>query len=199
MTEQSRTFNSARWQRLESPERLARLDPPAIVGRLGLHPGAHVADLGCGTGVFTLRLAEAVGEHGRVFALDSSEEMLRIVGSRNLPPWVRTMHVDLSHPLPLPEGSLDGCLIAFVLHEVTPHEDLVRQMFHLLRHGGTVAVLEWRDDATGPGGPEAAHRIGAATLETMLTAQGFENPRVEWQSDREYLMLATRPDPTAHR
>lgn len=195
MTEQSRTFDSAHWQRLESPERLARLDPPGMVGRLGLPHGAHVADLGSGTGVFTVELAKAVGETGRVFALDSSEEMVRIAGTRNLPPWVRVMHVDLSHELPLPEGSLDCCLIAFVLHEVTPHEAFVRQMFHVLKHGGTVAVLEWRDDATGPGGPEAAHRIGTKTLESLLTAQGFENPHVAWQSDREYLMLSTRPDP----
>jgi len=195
MTEQSRTFDSARWQRLESPERLARLDPPGMIARLGLHHGAHVADLGSGTGVFTVELAEAVGETGRVFALDGSEEMLQVAGTRNLPAWVRVMHVDLSHALPLPEGSLDCCLMAFVLHEVMPHENVVRQMFHLLRHGGTVAVLEWRDDASGPGGPEAAHRIGAETLTAMLTAQGFENPHVEWQSDREYLMLATRPDP----
>lgn len=194
MAEQSRTFDTTRWQRLESPERLARLDPPAMIARLGIREGAHVADLGSGTGVFTIELARAVGPTGRVFALDGSEEMVAVAGTKALPPWVRVMHADLSHPLPLPEGSLDCCLIAFVLHEVTPHAGLIAQMHHLLRHGGTVAVLEWRDDATGPGGPEAAHRIGAKALAEMLVAAGFANPTVAWQSDREYLMLATRPD-----
>lgn len=194
MAQTPRPFDAANWQRLETPERMARLDPPAMIARLDLREGAHVADFGSGTGVFTLELAKAVGPTGRVFALDGSPEMLQVLGTKGLPAWVRTMQADLGHDLPLPEGSLDACLMALVLHEVTPHADVLARMHHHLRHGGTVAIVEWRDDATGPGGPEAAHRIGADALRGMLTAAGFENPHVAWQSDREYLMLATRPD-----
>lgn len=188
-------FDTTKWQRMESPERLARLDPPAMIARLGLPHGAHVADLGSGTGIFTVELAEAVGPTGRVFALDQSEEMLRIAGSKELPPWVRVMHVDLHHDLPLPEGSLDCCFIAFVLHEIAPPEHMVAQMHHVLRHGGKVAVLEFREDGPEGAGPPKPRRIGAEKLADMLAAQGFESPEVLWQNDREYLLVATRPDP----
>ncbi|MGI8689499.1 MAG: class I SAM-dependent methyltransferase [Thermomicrobiales bacterium] len=190
-------FDTSKWQRMESPERLARLDPPAMIGRLGLRHGMHVADLGCGTGLFTLELAKAVGETGRVFALDQSEEMLRVAGSKNLPPTVRVMHVDLHHDLPLPEGSLDCCFISFVLHEISPPEHMIAQMHHVLRHGGIVAVLEFREDAPEGNGPPKPRRIGVEKLTDMLAAQGFASPEVHWQSDREYLMVATRPDPAA--
>jgi ubiquinone/menaquinone biosynthesis C-methylase UbiE len=190
-------FDTTKWQRMESPERLERLDPPAMIGRLGLHHGMHVADLGCGTGLFTVELAKAVGAAGRVFALDQSEEMLRVAGSKNLPPTVRVMHVDLHHDLPLPEGSLDCCFISFVLHEISPPEHMIAQMHHVLRHGGIVAVLEFRADAPEGAGPPKPRRIGAEKLTGMLAAQGFESPEVRWQSDREYLMIATRPDPAA--
>ncbi len=190
--DRSHVFDTTKWERLESPERMARLNPPEMIARLGLHPGMHVADLGSGTGVFTVELAKAVGPTGRVFALDGSEEMIRVAGSKNLPPTVRVMHVDLSHDLPMPEGSLDCCLIAFVLHEIEPPAHMVAQMFHVLRHGGSVAVIEFKDESTQ--GPPAARRIGIGTLTAMLTAQGFENPAVVWESDREYLMIATRPD-----
>lgn len=190
-------FDTTQWQRMESPERVARLDPPAMIGRLGLHHGMHVADLGCGTGLFTVELAKAVGPTGRVFALDQSDEMLRIAGSRELPAWVRVMHVDLHHDLPLPEGSLDCCFIAFVLHEIAPPEQMIAQMHHVLRHGGTVAVLEFRDDAPEGSGPPKPRRIGAEQLTEMLAAQGFEASEVLWQSDREYLLVAARPDPAA--
>lgn len=193
--EHGHIFDPTNWQRLESSERMERLNPPEMIGRLGLHPGAHVADLGSGTGVFTVELARAVGPTGRVFALDRSPEMLQVAGSKELPPTVRVMQVDLSHDLPLPEGGLDCCLIAFVLHEIEPPEHMVAQMFHVLKHGGTVAVLEWRDDAPEGHGPSKARRIGETKLADMLRAGGFESPTVAWQNDREYLTLATRPDP----
>lgn len=190
-------FDTTKWQRMESPERLARLDPPAMIGRLGLRHGMHVADLGCGTGLFTLELAKAVGETGRVFALDQSEEMLRVAGSKNLPPTVRVMHVDLHHDLPLPEGSLDCCFISFVLHEISPPEHMIAQMHHVLRHGGIVAILEFRDDAPEGNGPPKPRRIGVEKLTEMLATQGFDAPEVRWQDDHAYLMIATRPDPAA--
>ncbi len=190
-------FDTTKWQRMESPERLARLDPPTMIERLGLRHGMHVADLGCGTGLFTLELANAVGETGRVFALDQSEEMLRVAGSKNLPPTVRVMHVDLHHDLPLPEGSLDCCFISFVLHEISPPEHMIAQMHHVLRHGGIVAILEFREDAPEGKGPPKPRRIGVEKLTDMLAAQGFASSEVRWQNDREYLMVATRPDPAA--
>lgn len=193
MAERSHIFDTTKWQRLESPERLARLEPSVMVGRLGLHEGAHVADLGSGSGIFTVELAKAVGPTGRIFALDRSPEMLEAAGTKALPPWVRVMQADLNHDLPLPDGSLDCCFMAFVLHELAPPAALA-QMHRLVRGGGVVAVLEWRDDTTVSGGPDAAHRIGTAALTDLLTTAGFENATVPWQSDREYLMLATRPE-----
>ena len=196
--DRSHVFDTTKWERMESPDRLARLDPPAMIARLGLQPGMHVADLGAGTGIFTVELAKAVGPTGRVFALDRSEEMLRVAGSKNLAPWVRVMHVDLHHDLPMPEGSLDCCFIAFVLHEIEPPGHMVTQMHHLLRHGGTVAVLEFRDDAPESlGGPPKPRRIGESRLSDMLGAQGFEDARTLWQDDHAYLMVATRPDPAS--
>jgi len=188
-------FDTAKWQRMESPERVARLDPPAMIDRLGLHHGMHVADLGSGTGLFTIELARAVGPTGSVFALDQSEEMLQAIALKELPPTVRVMHVDLHHDLPLPEGSLDCCFISFVLHEISPPGHMIAQMHHVLRHGGIVAVLEFREDAPEGNGPPKPRRIGVEKLTEMLTARGFESAEVRWQNDREYLLVATRPDP----
>jgi SAM-dependent methyltransferase len=47
-----------------------------LLGRLGLTGGESVLEIGCGTGALTLPLAAAVGEHGRVVAVDISEPML---------------------------------------------------------------------------------------------------------------------------
>jgi SAM-dependent methyltransferase len=47
-----------------------------LLAHLGLNGGENVLEIGCGTGALTLPLAEAVGEHGRIVAIDISEPML---------------------------------------------------------------------------------------------------------------------------
>jgi SAM-dependent methyltransferase len=63
-------------QKLDDPERKKSLPVDVVVSRLGLHPGARVADVGAGTGYFAIPMAHAVGSRGRVFAVDVQPEML---------------------------------------------------------------------------------------------------------------------------
>ena len=53
-----------------------------LLARLGLAGGESVLEIGCGTGALTLPLAAAVGEHGRVVAIDISEPMLGLARQR---------------------------------------------------------------------------------------------------------------------
>src|SRR6516225_8552956 len=71
------TVAGPRW--VSSPgfrERRNRESLALLLGRLGLNGGENVLEIGCGTGALTLPLAAAVGEHGRVVAVDISEPML---------------------------------------------------------------------------------------------------------------------------
>lgn len=54
----------------DDPARDAWQKPEKVIRFLGVRPGQSVADLGAGTGYFTVRLARAVGPHGKVFAVD---------------------------------------------------------------------------------------------------------------------------------
>jgi protein-L-isoaspartate O-methyltransferase len=55
-----------------------RIQPPAqLIERSGIKKGMHVLDLGCGSGAFTTFIARAVGEKGRVYALDIQADMLK--------------------------------------------------------------------------------------------------------------------------
>lgn len=57
-------------------ERRNRESLALLLARLGISPGESVLEVGCGTGALTLPLAAAIGEHGRVVAVDISEPML---------------------------------------------------------------------------------------------------------------------------
>ena len=59
---------------LEDPKRDAYQKPHEVIHALGLKPGDIVADIGAGSGYFTFHLARHVGEQGKVYAVDASEQ-----------------------------------------------------------------------------------------------------------------------------
>src|SRR4051794_4906338 len=67
---------------LDRPEREREEAPSRAIAALGLRAGETVADIGAGSGYYTVRLAEAVGPSGRVFATDIQPEMLALIKKR---------------------------------------------------------------------------------------------------------------------
>src|SRR6201997_5759505 len=77
------TVAGPRW--VSAPEFRERRNQESLallLARLGLAGGESVLEIGCGTGALTLPLAAAVGEHGRVVAVDISEPMLGLARQR---------------------------------------------------------------------------------------------------------------------
>src|SRR5690348_8106363 len=66
----------------EEPAREAWQKPDRVVAALGIRPGQTVCDVGAGPGYFSFRLARAVGERGRVFAVDVEPKILEALRDR---------------------------------------------------------------------------------------------------------------------
>jgi ubiquinone/menaquinone biosynthesis C-methylase UbiE len=184
-------FDPHRQHVLLTPERLAKWDPPRFLARFGLQAGQAALDLGSGPGFWTLPLAEIVGPTGQVWALDVSQELLDALAARNPPPQVRLLHAVLPK-IDLPDASVNLAWLALVFHEVEPPEQLVSELFRVVRTGGRVAILDWRPDAESEAGPPRAHRVRPDQLIASLKAAGFAEVEQTWQDTDNYLVEAIK-------
>jgi ubiquinone/menaquinone biosynthesis C-methylase UbiE len=171
-------FDPSRKHKLDSEERRARMPPEATLRELGLAPGQTVADIGCGLGFFTIPAAEIVGDKGRVYAVDSSEEMLEELRSRLARTGLRNVEVLRSEAssLPLPPGSVSFALLVNVLHEVEEPRRLLEEVRRILQPSGVLGLVDWRKREM-PEGPPAAHRLAEEQVRALLEDAGFEELR----------------------
>jgi ubiquinone/menaquinone biosynthesis C-methylase UbiE len=111
---------------------------------LGIAPGKIVADIGAGSGWFTVRAARRVGEAGVVYAVDINPEAVRYIGGRaqkeNLHN-VKTILSKADDPL-LPPDSVDAVLLLKTYHEVADPVALLRNLRPALRPGAKVGVID---------------------------------------------------------
>ena len=119
--------------------------PERVIAALGLRSGDHVADLGSGSGYFTLRLAPAVGPDGRVYAVDVDEEMNEYLRKRVAEADLANVDVILGRfedPL-LPDGSVDLVLIVDTYHHLEDRPAYFRNLRRDLKPSGRVAVIDY--------------------------------------------------------
>lgn len=122
--------------------------PDRVMGDLILKPGASVANVGCGDGYFTLRLARAVGGQGKVFAVDldarSLDALKKRAGKENLDNVVTVVSEPVETKLQ-PE-CLDVLFVCDVLHEVPVPQrfPLVQSAVKALKPGGFFYLLDYR-------------------------------------------------------
>ncbi|MCU0252851.1 MAG: class I SAM-dependent methyltransferase, partial [Vicinamibacterales bacterium] len=120
-------YEGADW--LERPEREDEEQPSKAIRALGIKPGQVVADVGAGSGYYTVRLAKQVGPIGRVFATDIQPEMLSLLKKRLARERLDNVELVLVTDVDprLPEGQLDLILMVDVYHELARPQEVLRR------------------------------------------------------------------------
>ena len=129
---------------LENPERIASLRTGEVIARLNLKPGDVVADLGAGTGLFSLPLARAVTS-GRVYAVELDEGFLTQIRGK-----AKTENVTNIVPVlgkftdpALPARDVDLAFFHDVLHHVENRAAYLKSVAGYLKPGGRIVVIEF--------------------------------------------------------
>ncbi|MFP4562193.1 MAG: class I SAM-dependent methyltransferase [Spirochaetia bacterium] len=167
-------FDPDKSYKLHSEKRRKLLPPEKTLKQCGLQKGDVAADIGCGTGYFTLPAARIVGEGGTVYAVDTSRRMLEGLKSRIKEEELSNIEIIHSgeYRIPVEKKSCSFVLLSAVLHEVEDKRKFLSEVKELLHPEGTLAVLEW-NTLQPEEGPPLQERIAVAELSQMLMDTGF--------------------------
>ena len=131
-------------------------DPENNIKQFGLKEGSIVADLGAGSGFYTLAAAKAVGASGKVYAIDIDSDLLKRIkdeaGNMNIKN-VEIISGDLEKTggTKLADESADAAIVSNILFQVSNKDALVKEARRILKTGGRVLVIDWKDSFGGLG------------------------------------------------
>jgi predicted methyltransferase len=185
------SYHGAEW--LERPEREVDEKPGEVVRVMGLKDGDVVAEVGCGTGFFTRRLARAVAPTGKVYAEDIQPEMLALLersaareGITNIVPVLGT-EVDPK----LPRRTLRWILLADVYHELQKPREMLARIRDSLAPGGQVALVEFRLEGDTAAHIKPEHRMSVEQVLAEWNQAGFELVKRLETLPRQHLFIFT--------
>jgi ubiquinone/menaquinone biosynthesis C-methylase UbiE len=149
--------------------------PDAVLALLGVDPGDRVADLGAGGGYFTFRLAEAVGEAGRVYAVDVDDDMTDHLARRveELQTANVTVVRGAYHDPKLPDGEIDLLFTCNTYHHIADRSDYFRRVLLDLAPNGRVAIVEF-DGRGGWFARAFGHFTPAGEIAREMREAGYE-------------------------
>jgi ubiquinone/menaquinone biosynthesis C-methylase UbiE len=178
---------------LDDPARDAYQKPDEVLKALALREGEVVADIGSGSGYFTLRFARAVGDAGRVYAVDVSPDMIRHLNHRLRDEGIRNVVPVLSEPDDplLPGASVDRFVIVDTWHHVEDQTRYLALLKRMLRPGGQVIHIDFQKRDL-PVGPPIGMKIAREDLVKQMEGAGFRLAAEHTFLPYQYFLVFTR-------
>jgi SAM-dependent methyltransferase len=187
--ESHHSFGGAeKWaKQFDDPHRDAWQKPDEVLDALHLQRTDKVADIGAGTGYFSVRIAKRVPD-GKVFSVDIEPDMVRYLGER-----AHREHLSVLLPLRgttdtpnLPEP-VDLVLVVDTYHHIENRTAYFTKLKDALVANGRVAVVDFKVDA--PEGPPPADRVPAEKATAELDAAGYSLVATHTFLPRQYFLV----------
>jgi len=137
-----------------------------VMDRLGIAPGARVADLGAGNGYYTVRLARRLGPSARIYAEDVSARYLGGLAARLARERIAGVTLVLGAPGDprLPPASVDVAILSHVYHEIENPYEFFYRLRPALAPGARIGIIDIDRPTAGHGTPPALLRCELAAV-----------------------------------
>jgi len=173
----------------DDPARDEWQKPHEVLVALELAPDAAVADIGSGTGYFTVRLSHFVPK-GRVYGVDIAPEMVKYLSERAEKSALRNITAVSGKPddamLPAP---VDRVLLVDTYHHIDNREAYFTRLRASLKPGGRLAIIDF--NAKSPVGPPVADRLPPAQVTSEMEAAGYKQLQSHDFLPNQYFLVFT--------
>jgi ubiquinone/menaquinone biosynthesis C-methylase UbiE len=163
---------------LERDSRDEMQKPHEIMKTLSFKAGERVADVGAGSGYFTIPIARAVGPKGKVWAVDIRQQMLDFITNRLETEGLGNVEPVLAKPDDplLPAAGVDTILMVDTIHYIQNRAAYGEKLSAALAPGGRLVIIDFRydPDAKREFAPPIEQQVPRKTLDADLAEAGFE-------------------------
>jgi ubiquinone/menaquinone biosynthesis C-methylase UbiE len=176
----------------DDADRDAWQKPKTVVALLALKAGDRVVDLGAGTGYFVPALSQAVGERGRVLAIDSERNMVEHVKRRAADSGLKNVDARLVQPDDpgLESDAWDRVLVVNTWHHIDDRVRYTQKLARALKPGGALVIVDFTRESDI--GPPQHHRLSADEVTGELRAGGLSARILEEDLPKQYVVSGTR-------
>lgn len=175
---------------LDAPDRDLWQRPDQIMDAMGIADASVVADIGAGSGWFTIRLARRVGPRGLVYAEDVQKEMMTALQRRVSREGLANVRpvLGLNNDPQLPPNSCDAVLVVDAYHEIEDRVSMLSSIARALKPQGRIGVVDFKLDGTGPG-PAAEERVSPDVVVKDAEKAGLRLIRQEPFLQYQYFLI----------
>jgi 2-polyprenyl-3-methyl-5-hydroxy-6-metoxy-1,4-benzoquinol methylase len=134
---------------LDSPERVTGLKVPEVISALKIKAGQVIADIGAGSGVFSLPIGRAVRPGGTVYAVDIDQALLDHIDMEATEQGMVNVKPTLGGPSdPLLPVDVDVAFLNDVLHHIEDRAGYLATLALYLKPGGRIAIIDFRPETS---------------------------------------------------
>lgn len=157
------------------------VQPDVVATHFHLTDGDVVADFGAGTGFYMKALSRAVGNRGRVYALEIQRGLVdklgmlaRECGYGNVEPiWC---DLETMGGTKLADGILDAGILINTLFQIQDKDTALREIYRTIKSGGQLFVIDWTESFSGMG-PQPGDVIDEYSARSLVESVGFKYER----------------------
>lgn len=152
-------------------------NPKKNIDQFGIAEGMRVADLGAGSGFYSIAAARKVGPEGIVYAVDIQKDLLERIRQEAVSEELDNVEIvwgDIAKPqgTTIGDNAVDVAIISNVLFQVEDIQAVCAEAYRIVRSGGRVLVIDWRDSFAGLG-PAPDHIVAEQQTHDALQNAGF--------------------------
>jgi len=156
-------------------------DPQKNIEQLHIREGMRVADLGAGTGAYTIAAARAAGDSGKVYAVEVQKDLLQKISNEAAGAGLHNIEVvwgDIEEPggTKVRDHAVDAAIVSNVLFQAEDKGGVLREAGRILIPGGMLLVIDWVDSFGGLG-PHPEEVLTQERAKKLCLESGFAHER----------------------